>query len=235
MTRIIAGVHGGLRLRTPRGEGTRPTSDRVREALFSALESLHAIEGQHVLDLFAGSGALGLEAVSRGASSAVLVDPARPALTALRANAAAVAGDRVVVAGQTAQSYLQRASQPGQPAALRRPGQPGRPLQSGPSSQLGEDGRIPQSGEATRPMQSGKSNGFGLVFIDPPYDLSEQALSEVLTALLPLLSDEAVVVVERSARSPQPEAPTGLETFRRKTYGETALYYLEPVPPDADG
>lgn len=235
MTRIIAGAHGGLRLRTPRGDGTRPTSDRVREALFSALESLHAIEGQHVLDLFAGSGALGLEAVSRGASSAVLVDPARPALAALRANAAAVARDRVVVAGQTAQSYLQRASQPGRPAALPLAGVPGEFPHSGPPSQLGEDGRIPQSGEVTQPLQSGEDNRFGLVFIDPPYDLSEEALGEVLTALLPLLSDEAVVVVERSARSPEPSAPPGLEIFRRKTYGETALYYLEPVPPDADG
>ncbi len=70
MTRIIAGTHGGRTLRTPPGPGTRPTSDRVREALFSALEARDAVRGAHVLDLYAGSGALALEALSRGARSA---------------------------------------------------------------------------------------------------------------------------------------------------------------------
>jgi 16S rRNA (guanine966-N2)-methyltransferase len=75
MTRIIAGSAGGRRLTTPPGDGTRPTSDRVREALFSALESWFGTwEGVHVLDLYAGSGAVGLEAASRGAASVVLVE-----------------------------------------------------------------------------------------------------------------------------------------------------------------
>lgn len=73
MTRIVAGVAGGRRLAVP-GQGTRPTSERVREALFSALESRMELDGAAVLDLFAGSGALGLEALSRGAASAVLVE-----------------------------------------------------------------------------------------------------------------------------------------------------------------
>jgi 16S rRNA (guanine966-N2)-methyltransferase len=86
MTRIIAGTHGGRRLAVPTGSGTRPTSDRAREGLFSSLQSLTDLEGAHVLDLFAGSGALGLEALSRGAASATLVEDDPRALAAIRAN-----------------------------------------------------------------------------------------------------------------------------------------------------
>ncbi len=73
MTRIIAGNAGSLRLEVPKA-GTRPTSDRVREAIFSSLESWNLIRGSRILDLYAGSGALALEAISRGAVSAVLVE-----------------------------------------------------------------------------------------------------------------------------------------------------------------
>jgi len=72
--RIVGGRLSGRRFGAPGGRGTRPTSDRVREALGSALESRGAFDGAHVLDLFAGTGALGFEALSRGASDAVLVD-----------------------------------------------------------------------------------------------------------------------------------------------------------------
>lgn len=89
MTRIIAGFAGSLRLKVPLA-GTRPTSDRVREAIFSALESMDAIDGAQVLDLYSGSGALGLEAVSRGAASVTLVDRANGATKAGRDNAALV-------------------------------------------------------------------------------------------------------------------------------------------------
>lgn len=85
--RIVAGGFGGRRLVAPPGDVTRPTSDRVREALFSALGPL---DGLIVLDLFAGTGALGLEALSRGATRAVFVECDRRALTALRANVAAL-------------------------------------------------------------------------------------------------------------------------------------------------
>jgi 16S rRNA (guanine966-N2)-methyltransferase len=88
VTRIIAGRAGGRRLQVP-ASGTRPTSERVREALFSALEHRLDLGGAAVLDLFAGSGALGLEAVSRGAARAVLVEAARPAARVAAANAAA--------------------------------------------------------------------------------------------------------------------------------------------------
>ncbi|UUZ45692.1 16S rRNA (guanine(966)-N(2))-methyltransferase RsmD [Janibacter limosus] len=86
MTRIISGEAGGRRLRTPTGDGTGPTTDRVREALFSALESRDAIDGAHVMDLYAGSGAPGLEAASRGAASVLLVESDRGASATIRAN-----------------------------------------------------------------------------------------------------------------------------------------------------
>ena len=81
--RVVAGDLGGRRLKAPPGTDTRPTSDRVREALFS---TLGPVDGARVLDLFAGSGALGIEALSRGAAHAVFAERARPALDALRGN-----------------------------------------------------------------------------------------------------------------------------------------------------
>src|SRR5579864_1384618 len=81
--RVVSGTHRGRMLRAPKGRATRPTSDRVREALFSILAS---VEGANVLDLFAGSGALGIEALSRGAVSATFVDSAPAAIAAVRAN-----------------------------------------------------------------------------------------------------------------------------------------------------
>jgi len=82
--RIVGGAWGGRRLQAPPGDATRPTSDRVREALFSILGD--RVDGARVLDLFAGSGALGIEALSRGARSVTFVDSAPAAIRALRAN-----------------------------------------------------------------------------------------------------------------------------------------------------
>jgi 16S rRNA (guanine966-N2)-methyltransferase len=89
LTRIIAGRAGGRLLRVP-AAGTRPTSDRVREALFSALDHDPGLSGATVLDLCAGTGALGLEALSRGAASATFVEMDRRAVSVLRANVSAV-------------------------------------------------------------------------------------------------------------------------------------------------
>lgn len=88
MTRIIAGSARGRRLSVPEGDVTRPTSDRVREALFSTVRSMTDLDGIAVLDLYAGSGGLGLEALSRGASRATFVERDRRALRCLRANIA---------------------------------------------------------------------------------------------------------------------------------------------------
>jgi 16S rRNA (guanine966-N2)-methyltransferase len=112
MTRIIAGFAGSLTLSTP-GAGTRPTSDRVREAIFSALEARNSIADARVLDLYAGSGALGLEAASRGASLVRLVERSASATAVCRKNAAIVlrqapttGGLRIEVTGQPVQAFL---------------------------------------------------------------------------------------------------------------------------------
>ena len=106
--RIVAGRYGGRRLTTPPGDATRPTSDRVREALFQRLGPL---DGQTVLDLFAGSGALALEALSRGAAHATLVDSAPAAIKAMRANVAALAlaEEQADVRRQDARAFLRSA------------------------------------------------------------------------------------------------------------------------------
>ena len=208
MTRIVAGVFGGRTIAVP-AKGTRPTSDRVREAIFSRLEHLGVVDGARVLDLYAGSGALGLEAASRGAASVTLVDSARPATDVARRNVAGLGltGTRVVT--ETAERFA---------ASL--------------------------AGAGPRPATPGTTAALDLVFLDPPYDLDEAALAAVLTHLAApgVLADGAVVVVERSIRTPEPAWPEGLVAFARKDYGETAVYYAEPSdqepsdqePSDAD-
>lgn len=106
MTRIVAGRLGGRSLQVPKS-GTRPTSERVREALFSSLESRDALDGAHVLDLYAGSGALGFEALSRGAAHLTAVDAARPALQVIRDNARSLGVRADVVAAKVA-TFLDR-------------------------------------------------------------------------------------------------------------------------------
>jgi 16S rRNA (guanine966-N2)-methyltransferase len=105
VTRIVAGTAGGRRLVVP-PRGTRPTSERVREAVFSALEAGYGLAGARVLDLYAGSGALGLEALSRGAASATFVESDRRALDVLRRNAATVGLAGVTVVAGTVESVL---------------------------------------------------------------------------------------------------------------------------------
>ncbi|TQJ31907.1 16S rRNA (guanine(966)-N(2))-methyltransferase RsmD [Microbacterium sp. SLBN-146] len=185
MTRIIAGTAGSLPLDVP-DAGTRPTSDRVRESLFGSLESSDSIEGAHVLDLFAGSGALGLEAVSRGAASADLVEKSPRAAAVVQRNAAKVA----------------RAIGPDRPLRVHR--------------------------VAVDAYLRGAHGSFDLVFIDPPYDIGEFELSTTLGLLVPLLADDAVVVIERASRSPEPALPVALELVRSKKYGDTTLWWASP-------
>ncbi|MEA2427200.1 MAG: rRNA (guanine966-N2)-methyltransferase [Thermoleophilaceae bacterium] len=104
--RVIAGEFRGRRLIAPPGTSTRPTSDRVREALFSILGD---ISGARVLDLFAGSGALGIEALSRGAEDAVFVESSRRAAEVIRANLRAVGDPQAKIRVETAIDYLSRA------------------------------------------------------------------------------------------------------------------------------
>lgn len=187
MTRIVAGIVGGRTLAVP-PKGTRPTSDRVREAIFSRLEHFNVLVGSHVLDLYAGSGALGLEAASRGAATVVLVDAARAAAEVCARNVASLGLSSVRVVTDTAERFLQH------PPAIP----------------------------------------WDLVFLDPPYDLTEPALADVLAALETQVAHDVLVVVERSARSPEPIWPGSWELIAAKRYGETVVYFVEPAAPDDD-
>lgn len=105
--RIVGGNLGGRVLRAPRGAATRPTSEKVREAIFAIVGDL---EGAHVLDLFAGSGALGIEALSRGAAHATFVDSGKPALAAIRGNLDALGlADRAAILAIDAVAAARRA------------------------------------------------------------------------------------------------------------------------------
>ena len=183
VTRIIAGFAGSLRLAVP-ATGTRPTSDRIREAIFSALESRDAIVGCRVLDLYAGSGALGLESASRGASSVTLVESSPKGVRVCRSNAALIAG---------------KAPRPVPIEVVPRPVQTF--LESTPGT-------------------------YDLVFSDPPYELGNAELEASLVALVPRLAPEALLVLERSSRSPEPVWPEGLALERLKNYGDTTLYWV---------
>ena len=189
MTRIIGGTAGGRRLQTPRGEATRPTSDRVREALFSAIESwCGSLQGLRVLDLYAGSGAVGLEARSRGADHVTAVEHDRRTSALISDNARKLGFDEVrVVAASVA-------------TTLRRP--PEAP--------------------------------YDVVYLDPPYPLDDEALAADLAALVDhgWLAAGALVILERSVRSPEPTWPLGLDGDRHKRYGETVLWYGHADPLD---
>lgn len=194
MTRIIAGSAGGRHLHTPPGSGTRPTSDRVREAMFSRLEHLDVLSGARVLDLYAGSGALGLEAASRGAQRVVLVEASRPVVQVARRNVRDLGlGEPVRVVGDRAD----------------------RVLLGGPDG-AGEEGR------------------FDLVLLDPPYDVAQPALGDVLQLLVThrWLAADALVVVERSTRSPEPLWPAALRPLGPRRYGETTVWFAEVPEPE---
>ncbi|MCI2959059.1 16S rRNA (guanine(966)-N(2))-methyltransferase RsmD [Agromyces atrinae] len=190
MTRLIAGFAGSQTLAVPR-TGTRPTSDRVREAVYSALEARDAVDDARILDLYAGSGALGLEAASRGARLVTLVEKNGDAAAVCRRNAEAV-------------------------------------IRAAPKNAR------PQIGVTTQPVQSfldASRAEFDVVFLDPPYDLGETELEHNLAALAPRLAEDAIVIVERSSRSPEPRWPAGIELDRRRNYGETVLWWAQPAEP----
>ncbi|MEK7423881.1 MAG: 16S rRNA (guanine(966)-N(2))-methyltransferase RsmD [Actinomycetota bacterium] len=105
--RVVAGELGGRKLVAPAGNTTRPTTDKVREAVFNSLSSMGLIEGAVVADLYAGSGAMGIEALSRGASRCVFVERDRSALAALRANVAALGVDeRAVIVASDVMAWV---------------------------------------------------------------------------------------------------------------------------------
>lgn len=176
MSRIVAGTAKGRELKVPKS-GTRPTSSRVREALFSRLEHRGYVADCTYLDLFGGSGALVLEALSRGAASGVAVDAAASASRIMSENAKRT-GLPLTVVNEKAETYLATA-----PAGV-----------------------------------------FDVVLIDPPYDMSEEALANVLAAIPAHLTHDGIVVVERTKRSPEPTWPDELELEDERKWGDTRVW-----------
>ncbi|MEA2224066.1 MAG: rRNA (guanine966-N2)-methyltransferase [Solirubrobacteraceae bacterium] len=155
--RVVAGAYGGRRLAAPEGSATRPTSDRVREALFSVLGT--SVQGARVLDLFAGSGALGIEALSRGAASAVFVDRAPRAIGAVRANLAALGIDADVRRIE-ARAWLRTASARSEAYDLvfldppyRRAAELGRELSEGLAAVLAPGARVVTESDRRDPLE----------------------------------------------------------------------------------
>ena len=155
--RVVAGVYGGRRLVAPPGDETRPTSDRVREALFSVLGA--SVEGARVLDLFAGSGALGVEALSRGAAEVVFVDRSQAAIKAVRANLAALGIDAAVRRAE-ARAALRVASGRGEAYDLvfldppyRRAAELGRELSEALPAVLAPRARVVSESDRRHPLE----------------------------------------------------------------------------------
>ncbi|MEU3571160.1 16S rRNA (guanine(966)-N(2))-methyltransferase RsmD [Kitasatospora sp. NPDC036755] len=183
MTRVIAGAAGGRRLAVPPGRGTRPTSDKAREAMFSTLEALHGtVHGARMLDLFGGSGAVGLEALSRGAEHVLLVEADAQAARVIREN-------------------------------VRTIGLPGAEVRAAKAEKV----------IAGPPPQS----PYDLVFLDPPYAVTDEEVREMLITLLAggWLTEDALVTVERSTRGGGFDWPGGFEELRSRRYGEGTLWY----------
>lgn len=201
MTRIISGRLRGLSITVPPA-GTRPTTDRVREALFSAIGSRVDLDGAAVLDLFAGSGALGLEAVSRGADVAWFVEENQRAVACLKKN----------TAGASSSSSLSSSSSSSSSSPLRL---------------TVKRAALPAAVRGGCPVEG----GFHLVLADPPYERSAELDEPVLDALLAggWLAEDALVVWERSKRDPAVRWPGGYEVVFERTYGETAVEMARPV------
>ncbi|MDN6528891.1 RsmD family RNA methyltransferase [Brevibacterium sp.] len=230
--RIIAGAFKGSKLVAPGGSNTRPTSDRVKESLFSMLDGYGVLQAANVLDLFAGSGGLGLEAMSRGAAEVDFVDSASVSVRAVESNARKLGIDHSTrVHSSDVVSFLSSQRDRRQEASLQRqPEGPGggadgaeRAEYAGGLAEV-QDGQVLES---RSDLDDGEGRIFDLVFMDPPYPLGEDAVTQILGRLSGLLDMESIVVVERASRAPEPTMPAALEVFRAKTFGETALYFVQ--------
>ena len=183
----------------PSGRLTRPTSDRAREGLFGTLTAIRgSLQGAWVLDLYAGSGAVGLEALSRGADRVLFVEADPGAAQVIRCNLASVG----LPGGQLVTSRVER-------VLARGPG--------GSEPGGGEPGGSEQSGEP----------GYDVVVADPPYAVTDEDVAAMLAALRDgsWLAAGAVVAVERATRSGPVHWPPGYAPDRSRRYGEGTFWY----------
>ena len=208
--RIVSGRYKGFQLTVPKS-GTRPTTDRAKEGIFSHLESYGQVQDAQVLDLFAGTGALGIEALSRGAIGLVSVESAGQAGSLLRNTFSRLRklsswdGNTSARTVQTQAEKFVRSHTQEHGAATSEP-----------------------HGEATENPENAEP-GFDLIFIDPPYVYSSENCEELLQSLVSstLVNDGPVIVLERSDRTPDPALPTNWFATQIKNYGETKVFYIE--------
>jgi 16S rRNA (guanine966-N2)-methyltransferase len=210
VARVIAGEAGGRRLAVPDGRDTRPTSDRAREGLFATISSIVGpLAGARVLDLYAGSGAVGLEALSRGAEHVLLVEHGGRAARVIRQNIEAIGLPGAAVIADRVERVLAR----------------------GPAPAGGQDGTAPaggQDGTAPAGGQDGPAEGrYDVVFADPPYALADAGVTQVLLLLAEQgwLAPGALVIVERATRSGPVSWPDGFVLDRARRYGEATFWY----------
>ncbi|HEY8450065.1 MAG TPA: RsmD family RNA methyltransferase [Bacillota bacterium] len=198
--RIIAGEARGRPLRVPAGRKVRPTSDRVREALFNILGA--AVVGRPVLDLFAGSGALGLEALSRGAARAIFVEHDPQVVRILAENVRRL-------------GFEERARIVREDVFRAVPNIIGQAVAA-------DEGPLRPSRE---PVPAGWS---GIVFADPPY--RRGFVLPVLRLVAPLLGPDGLLVLEHSADEALPDqaVPSGLRCIDRRRYGDTGISFFVP-------
>lgn len=176
--RVIAGIAKGHPLVAPTGRGTRPTADRVREAVFSAL--LPRLPGARVLDLYAGSGALGIEALSRGAARATFVERDRRALKAIGDNLDTTRlADRARVLARDVRSALAHLA--------------------------------------------GVGDCFDVVLLDPPYGVEADELDAVLSGVVGVVAEDAVVRLEQASGASPVTWPSPLVAGRERRYGDTRI------------
>jgi 16S rRNA (guanine966-N2)-methyltransferase len=213
VTRVIAGAAGGRRLAVPGGVSTRPTSDRAREGLFgTVISEIGSLAGKHVLDLYAGSGAIGLEALSRGARDVLMVESDAQTVAVIRANIETVGieGARVI------RDRVER--------VLARP--PAAPGQAVGGSARESPEAAGTSGASGTPESRARPDRYDLVFADPPYAMTVAAVTRMLSLLAAgWLADDALVVVERATRSGPVHWPPGYLPGKSRRYGEATFWY----------
>lgn len=231
--RVIAGRFAGIALQTPRS-GTRPTTDRTKEALFSHLDAEGILTpGSSVLDLFAGTGALAFEALSRGADHAVLVDRSPQAVALIKKAAGAI---RRHASWDPATMSIDVLRLPAEKAVDRlvaeqeheASGQTTAAIDAGRAdSKMDDYNAGSESGSAASGSGTAGIVPFDVVFLDPPYAYESEDLARLIASLTAhgLVSDDGEIVIERSTRSQPVALPEGWEAGKPKRYGETSVTY----------
>jgi 16S rRNA (guanine966-N2)-methyltransferase len=216
VARVIAGEAGGRRLAVPGGRDTRPTSDRAREGLFATIVSmLGSLDGARVLDLYAGSGAVGLEALSRGAEHVLLVEHGARAARVIRENIEAIGLPGAVLAADRVERVLAR----------------------GPAPAGAQDAPAGAQDDTAGAQDDTVGGRYDVVFADPPYALADAAVSQVLSLLAGQgwLAPGALVIVERATRSGPVNWPDGFVPDRARRYGEATFWYGLASASDREG